>query len=210
MIAMAEQLLRLSAAAVAVRKVLMWKHVCLVVLVSSSAFADPMPEPRVRQGLELGGGLQGGHMACESQNGKCDGFAAAGGGNLQASWFTNPKLGLTADAWVMAHTESNLTFSHYINTLGVKWRPVPALTLQGGVGVAHAAFSYSGIMLGTSRNAFAVMAGASYDVVRGRRWALSIDARFGDAFYGDANHDGVADVKASNVGVGAGLTFFNF
>ena len=126
---------------------------------TSTAFAqggEPVPDmARPRVGLELGGGVWGGHMSCESENGSCSGLAAAGGANLEASWFFNPHFGITADAWVMAHTESSFTLAQYINTIGVKWRPISILTLHAGVGEAHATFRFSNLIVGDSDNAAA-------------------------------------------------------
>lgn len=168
----------------------------LVSLSTSSARAE-------RLGLELSGGLQGGHMACESPSSRCNGLSAAFGGNLDAAWFLTPTLGVSADVWVLSHGDDDMTVAHYINTLDLKYRPVPELTLQAGIGAAHATFHRSNGDTRTSKTGFGVMAGASYELLHGPKWALSVDARFGSGFYD-------MDVKASNVGVGLGLTFFNF
>jgi hypothetical protein len=166
--------------------------------------------PVTRVGLELGGGVWGGKMYCESQNGKCNGFSAAGGINLEGSWFFTPALGITLDVWPMAHTENAVTITHVISTVGIKWRPLPMLTLQAGIGDAHATFSFANVTVGTTDDAAAVMAGISLDIVRGRRWALAIGARAGTGFYGDANNDGKADVTARSTGIGAEFTAFGF
>lgn len=171
-------------------------------------------EPRSsRVGLELGGGLQVGKIYCESENGGCNDFTEAGGANLNIAYFLSPAFGLTADLWAMSHVEDNFTFTHYVNTIGVKWRPVPILTLQAGIGEAHATLDYDGFVAtrAESDDAFAIMGGVAVDIVRGRRWALSLEARFGNGFYGgDKNNDGKADVVGRNVGVGAGFTVFGF
>jgi hypothetical protein len=165
---------------------------------------------RPRVGLELGGGLWAGKMYCDSQNGKCNGLAAAGGINLEAAWFFTPALGITLDIWPMAHTESDVTITHVISTVGVKWRPVPMLALQAGIGDAHASFSFANVTVGTTEDAAAAMVGISLDIVRARRWALSIAARAGTGFYGDANNDGKADITAHSTGIGAEFTAFGF
>jgi hypothetical protein len=121
-----------------------------------------------------------------------------------------PQLGITLDVWAMAHTENAVTIEHVISTVGIKWRPVPILTLQAGVGDAHANFKYANITVGTSDDAGAIMGAVDIDIVRGHRWALSIGARAGTGFYGDANNDGKADITARNVGVGAQLVAFGF
>jgi hypothetical protein len=180
-------------------------------LVTTTAFAEPLP-PRV--GLELGIGLQGGKIYCEAQNGFCDNFTEAGGANLSASWFFSPTLGLTADLWAMTHREDDFTFTHYVNTIGIKWRPVPIVTLTLGVGAAHATLDYRGVLIAgraTSEDAPAIMGAASIDVIRSRRWALSVEGRFGNGFYGDDDdNDGEADIVGRNVGLGAAFSVFGF
>jgi hypothetical protein len=168
------------------------------------------PDPRV--GLELGFGLQAGHIACESEGDFCEDFTEAGGLNLNVSYFLSPTFGLALDLWGMAHTEDDFTFSHYVNTVGIKWRPVPILTLSAGIGSAHASLKYDGVFEAeaTTEDAFAIMGAASLDLIGGRHWALSVEARFGNGFYGDDNDNGTADVVGRNVGVGLGLTFFRF
>lgn len=174
------------------------------------AYSEGGPGPRV--GLELGFGLQAGHIACESEGDFCDDFTEAGGLNLNAAYFLSPTFGIALDLWGMAHTENDFTFSHYVNTIGIKWRPVPILTLSAGIGSAHATLEYDGLFEAqtTSEDAFAIMGAASLDLIRGRHWALSVEARFGNGFYGDENDNGTADIVGRNVGVGLGLTFFRF
>jgi hypothetical protein len=177
---------------------------------AQSAYSEGGPGPRV--GLELGFGLQAGHIACESEGDFCDDFTEAGGLNLNAAYFLSPTFGIALDLWGMAHTEDDFTFSHYVNTIGIKWRPVPILTLSAGIGSAHASLKYDGAFQAeaTSEDAFAIMGAASLDLIRGRHWALSVEARFGNGFYGDANDNDTADVVGRNVGIGLGLTFFRF
>ncbi len=183
----------------------------LAVLVASTAIAHA--EPPKRLGLELGFGLQAGKIFCESEGNFCNDFTEAGGLNLNGAYFLTPTFGLTADLWAMSHRDGDFTFTHYVNTVGVKWRPVPILTLTAGIGAAHATLDYHGVIAAraTSDDGFAIMGAAAVDVVRSRRWALSVEARFGNGFYGeDKNNDGHADVTGRNVGVGAGFTFFGF
>ncbi len=182
----------------------------LLCALPSLAAADPLP-PRV--GLELAGGLQVGKIYCNSDNGFCNDFTEAGGANLNAAYFLSPKFAIMADAWAMTHREDNFTFTHYVNTIGVKWRPLPILTLTAGIGAAHAKLDYHGLISGTatSDDGFAILGAAAVDVVRSRRWALSIEARFGNGFYGDdKNNDGTPDVVGRNVGLGAAFTVFGF
>jgi len=184
-------------------------------LAAGTAHAQPgahASAPRLRMGLELGVGLQVGQISCESEGDFCNDFTEAGGLNLNAAYFVNPRLGIALDLWGMSHTEDNFTFTHIVNTVGVKWRPIPILTLSAGVGAAHAQAQYNGVVLATARSedAFAVMGAASLDVIRARRWALSVEGRFGTGFYGDDNDNNTADVVGRNAGLGAGFTFFGF
>jgi hypothetical protein len=164
-----------------------------------------------RTGLELALGLQGGKIYCEGQMGQCDGFTEAGGGNLSASYFWSPTLGVALDLWAMSHRDDGFTFTHYVNTVALRWRPLEILTLSGGIGSAHASLSHDSTQLGIrSGDAFAIMGAASVDVIRSRRWALAVEARFGNGFYGDEDEDGMADIEGRNVGVGAHFAVFGF
>lgn len=184
-----------------------------VAIATSPARAQPMGyearHPRV--GLELGAGLQAGNLFCESENNNdCNGVTAAGGLDLQAGWFTSPRIGIVLDLWTMAHTENNFTIAQYINTVGIKIRLAPILYVQGGIGAAHASLSYGNLIASRSDDAFAIMGAVGLVLLRGHRFDLSIELRGGNGFYGDKNHDGQADTVARNTGVGAQLTFFDF
>jgi len=194
-------------------KSLSWLVSSSVLLAASVAAAQPAPLPP-RIGLELAGGLSVGEIQCESAGGFCNSVTEAGGIVLNAAYFVNEKLAVTGDFWVLSHRGDDFTFNHYVNTVGVKWRPFPILTLQAGLGAAHATLDYRGFFASgraTTEDAFAVMAAVAVDVVRGRRWALSLEARFGNGFYGDdEDNDGEADIVGRNVGVGANFTVFGF
>lgn len=187
--------------------------VSLAILLTTTAALAEAPTRPPRVGLELGGGLQAGKIFCESEGNFCNNFTEAGGLNLNGAYFLSETFGLTADLWAMSHRDGDFTFTHYVNTVGVKWRPAPILTLTAGIGAAHATLDYHGLIVAraTSDDGFAIMGAAALDVVRSRRWALSVEARFGNGFYGnDKNNDGHPDVTGRNVGVGAGFTFFGF
>ena len=188
--------------------------VCALSLVPALAHAQEPASPyapRPRQGLELALGLQGGEIQCESQMGQCDGFTEAGGANLNASYFFNPSFGIALDLWAMSHQDDGFTFTHYVNTAGVRWRPLPILTLSAGIGEAHASLNHDNTNLEVeSDDGFAVMGAASIDLIRSRRWALAVEARFGAGLYGDEDEDGMADVVGRNVGLGAHFAVFGF
>jgi hypothetical protein len=161
-----------------------------------------------RVGFELDIGLQGGEINCSSPNGECDGFVEAGGLDVGGTYMFTPKLGINGQVWVMAHSNDGWRLSQIISTVGVELRPVPILSLQLGVGHAHAELSTDrGNLVVGSDDAPAVMLGASLDVVRSRRWVIDVQAKFGQGFYGDRDDDGEADVVARNLGLGAGFTY---
>jgi hypothetical protein len=184
---------------------------CLAMIATSPARAQPSyEEAHPREGLELGGGLQGGNMFCQSANpNDCNGATPAGGGDLQAGWFMSPSLGVVLDLWGMAHTENNFTIAQYVNTVDLKFRLNPILYLQGGIGAAHVTLSYGNLITGQSEDAFAVMGAVGLVVLRGHRFDLAIEGRFGTGFYNQDNN-GQAQTIARNAGIGAQLTFFGF
>jgi len=179
------------------------------VLASAAARAQPAPPPE-RLGLELAVGLDAGNIFCKGQG--CDGFTEAGGLDLNVAYFLRREIGLYLEGWVMAHTESDVTIAHYVNTVGVKWRPFPVITVQVGVGESHATLAYGSSFQNQARtdNAFALMGAAAFDVVRSRTWAVAVEVRAGNGFYGDRDGDGQADTVGRNVGVGATFTYFGF
>ncbi|HUQ05807.1 MAG TPA: hypothetical protein VM261_25070 [Kofleriaceae bacterium] len=171
--------------------------------------AEPRP-PRV--GFEGGFGLYGGEIHCENENGDfCDGVSEAGGIDLHLNYFFNPTLGIFGDVFVMGHTEDDWTLTHSVVTAGLKWRPLPILTLAAGLGSAQARWRYDGIVnLDAETDTVpAVMFAAGLEVLRGKSFALDLQARIGVGFYDeDENNNGEADIKGSNVGFGAALTWF--
>jgi hypothetical protein len=182
-----------------------------VIAIAVPARAQQAAAPPERMGLEVEAGLQAGKIFCNGP--ACDKFMEAGGLNLNASYFVRPDVGLYAELWVMTHTDDDLTFSHFINTLGVKWRPVPVITIQAGVGQAHATIDYSGFFgnhQASTDNAFAVMGAASLDLVRSHSWAIAFEIRGGTGFYGNNNSNPDDNTTGRNVGVGGTFTYFGF
>ncbi|MBK9035561.1 MAG: hypothetical protein IPL61_30610 [Myxococcales bacterium] len=173
--------------------------------------SQPPPPPRV--GWEFGLGLYGGEINCENENGDfCDGVTEAGGFDLHASYFFGPRLGAYVDVWPMFHSEDNWTFTHNVVTVGVKYRPVPILTLTAGVGSAQARLRYKiGGLQGDAETdvVSAVLFAAGLEVLRGRRFAVDLQARAGIGFYSeDNNGNGDPDVVGRNLGLGAAITWF--
>lgn len=169
------------------------------------------PAPRV--GWEAGAGLYGGDISCENENGNfCDGVTEAGGIDVHVNYFLSPRLGLFGDVWPMVHTDDDFTFTHNIVAFGAKYRPVPILTLGVGLGSAQARLRYKlGPLEGEAKTKVvgAFFASAAVEVLRGRKFALDVQARIGVGFYDDDdNNNGEADIKGRNVGLGAAVTWF--
>jgi hypothetical protein len=177
--------------------------------------AEPPPPPRV--GIEFGFGLYGGDISCENTSdanlaGLCEGVSEAGGIDLHANYFFNPKLGIFVDVFPMVHQDDNFTLTHTVASVGAKWRPVPILTLAGGLGSAQARWKFKGIFSNIEAQTDTVPAlflSAAVEVLRGKSFALDLQARIGVGFYDeDEDNDGEADIKGQNVGFGAAITWF--
>ncbi len=178
---------------------------------TASAQSAPPPLPE-RIGFEAGFGLYGGEINCENENGEfCDGVTEAGGIDLHANYFFNPTLGVFFDVFPMVHTEDDWTFTHTVVTAGVKWRPAPIFTLAGGIGSAQARLRYEGILNIDAKTDTvpAILLSAAIEVLRGRSFAVDVQARVGVGFYEeDENNNGEADIVGRNVGFGAAITWF--
>lgn len=172
---------------------------------------QPPPPPGPRVGWELGVGLYGGEINCHNENGDfCEGVTEAGGIDLHVNYFFRPDLGAYFDVFPMVHSENNWTFTHNVVTAGVKWRPVPILTLTAGVGSAQARLRYETLGLQAETDVVgAALFAAGLEVVRGRTWAIDVQARAGIGFYSeDKNGNGDPDIVGRNLGVGAAITWF--
>ncbi|HVV82070.1 MAG TPA: hypothetical protein VHE35_03280 [Kofleriaceae bacterium] len=171
----------------------------------------PAPLP-ARVGWEGGVGLYAGDIDCNDQvHGACGSFNDAGGIAGHLTYMFRPGIGMTLDVWPMVHHEDNFTFTHTVATLGVTLRPVPILALGVGLGNAHATAHWDGFVDVDARSADApaVLFSAGLDVVRGRTFAVAVEARAGIGFYGDdKDDDGNPDIVGRNLGVGAAITWF--
>jgi hypothetical protein len=96
-------------------------------------------------------------------------------------------------------------------TAGLKWRPAPIFTFAGGIGSAQARLRYDGIINIDSKTDTvpAIFLSAAVEVLRGKSFALDLQARLGVGFYEeDENNNGEADIVGRNVGFGAAMTWF--
>jgi len=185
-----------------------------VIAVPTIATAQPNSDERpARVGFEGGFGIYGGEINCSNSDGNelCDGITEAAGLDLHLNYFFSESIGIYADVWPMVHTEDNWTFTHNVVTVGVKVRPAPILTLAAGVGSAQARVSYEvGPFEGEKKSevAPAVFVSAAVEVLRGRSFALDLQARGGLGFYGSDENDTSPDITGRNLGLGAALTWF--
>lgn len=186
----------------------------LFALVTLAAVAPVAAEPaplRPRVGFEGGFGLYGGEIDCQDQSGEsCGSFNSAGGVDGHLTYMFRPTLGVTFDVFPMFHTENRWTLTHNVVTVGVKWRPLPIVGLTVGVGSAQARLHYDGVVQldSHSDSGGALLFAAAVDVVRGRGFAIDVEARAGIGLYGDSDNDGNADTVARNLGIGAAVTWF--
>src|SRR5262245_40208790 len=149
-----------------------------VALAQENASVPPQ-HPHV--GLFGGFGLHAGNLSCEGNN--CNEFRKAGGFDGHLGWGLNAKLGLVGDFYLMTSSEDNLDITQSIFTVGVRWWIVPILWVQAGVGGASASYHYDGplgLQLEGHTDNVAAFAGAvGFEVLKGRKFALDIEGRFG-------------------------------
>ena len=180
-----------------------------LVSVPTIAAADPDDvDPRV--GLFGGFGIHAGNMSCSGKN--CNTFRKAGGADVHIGWGFNDKLALIGDIYVLTSKEDNLSITQTLATIGVRYWVVPIFWVQGGLGGASAQFSYDAGILGTynahSDNAAAATVAAGFEVVKGRRFALDIEARLGYGFYPGNSTTNEPDDTGRSTSLGVGFTWF--
>lgn len=180
----------------------------MIAFTTSAAMAedDASAFARRRDGFMLGFGINFGEISCAGTG--CDDVTEAVGIDIHLGSMISPRTGLGFDLWAMTHTEDNLTITHAIATLGVQYWLLPRLWVKGGLGVAQAAWKYDGPINLENQTEYvpAIMGAVGYEILVGRSFALDVQLRGGTGFYGDA--DNGTDVQTSNVGIGAGFTWF--
>lgn len=166
--------------------------------------ARHLPE---RGGLLFGFGLGGGQMSCQSDQSEICNATIDGAGSLDAhiGGMISPRLALMGDAWVMYHTENNVTITHTITTLAAQFWVAPRLWIKGGVGGAVARAHYRGILgsVGTRTDSVpGVMIGVGYELLVGRKFALDLQLKGGTGFYKDNQ------VRAKNAALIVGFNWY--
>jgi hypothetical protein len=189
-----------------VRRLLVAMCVLVVVAAAGRARAQPAAPPSLpeRQGLLIGFGLHAGNLSCTSEGDECDGVTEAGGLDFHIGAMVRPRLAVVGEIWPMAHTEDGVTITHVITTVGAQYWVARGLWLRGGIGGAHARFTYDRfvVLSDETETVFAVMAAAGYEILASRRFALDLQLRAGTGFYQDRN------INATNAGVAVGFTWY--
>lgn len=190
--------------------------VLVLVLVSAPAVAAAqenasVPSQHPHVGLFGGFGLHAGNLSCSGDN--CgDEFRKAGGFDAHIGWGLSAKFGIIGDFYLLTSKEENLTITQSIGTVGVRYWIVPILWVQAGVGGASASYRYDGplgfTLEGHTDNVAAVAAAIGVEVVKGKHFALDVEARIGYGFYGDENNDDQPDDTGRSSSLGVGLTWF--
>jgi hypothetical protein len=169
---------------------------------------DPAPDPHV--GLFGGFSLQAGNVSCSGDD--CNKFYKAGGFDGHVGWGFNKSLGLVFDLYVLTAQEGDLSITQGLGTIGVRYWIVPILWVQAGVGGAEASYKYTGIpgftIADHTENAAGFTAAAGFEVLKAKRFALDVEARFGYGVYGDNNNDGHPDNTGRSTSLGVGFTWF--
>lgn len=168
--------------------------------VATHAIADDGYET-VRDGLTFGVALGGGNLGCSDDG--CEDFEGSGSFDLHIGGMSSESLAVLFDAWWMVHSEDDLTVSQGILTGGVRVWPVQHFWLQGGLGVARAAYEYDGTFFDVEDRSEWVPAfqvGIGVEPIATDNFGLDIALRYGTGFYSDGDnriHSGALTVGAS-------------
>jgi hypothetical protein len=174
-----------------------------IALAPTLAAAQPGAEPlRQRHGLFGGLGLYGGNISCDGSD--CGGFRAAGGAAGHLGYAFTPRLGVVFDAWAMTSKENDVAITFVSATIGLRWWLAPIIWIHGGVGNGHAVISVGGFS-GRGDDVPVGHLGAGIEVVRGRSWALAVEARVAQ---GTSTDEDAGVQTGRSAGVGATLSFF--
>lgn len=190
----------------------------LALAIPAAAQADPYgpsspnyigPVQNQRRGLILGFGVGGGELSCEdiSENGDgpCEGVTEAGSIDFHVGGMLTPRLAILGDVWVMGHTEDNLTVSQTITTAAVQFWVLPRLWIKGGLGGAHARFTYDGLFVDVtdrSQTVPAAMIAAGFEILTKKNFALDVQLKAGTGLYKDE------DTKAQNASLTIGFNWY--
>jgi len=122
-----------------------------------------------RHGLFAGAALWGGNISCNGSS--CGGFRSAEGASGQLGWSFTPRLSLLFDLWAMTSSKNDTSVTFVTSTIDARYWLMPALWVQGGIGVGHATI-HAGDLAKVGDNVPVGEVAAGYDFVRGRSWAL--------------------------------------
>lgn len=157
-----------------------------------------------REGITFGGGIGGGHIACEREGGRCEDLNGAVGLDLHVGGMLNPRVALVLDAWGMRHAEDDATFSQGMLTAGVRVWPLRVLWLGAGIGAARTSWQYDAEVVtleDRSESVPAVMGAIGVEIISTPRLAVDLSLRAGTGFYED-------ETKVRNVSLGIGISAF--
>lgn len=178
--------------------------------ISSAALADEYTpsEDAERRGIMIGIGLNGGHIAFNSEDGGNESLNESYGAELHIAYMLGKKLAISFDGWAMQHqTEtlvSDATITHVIATVGPQYWVLPRMWIRAGFGYAryHRVDDVAiiGEVEGESENVPGLALGLGLEVISGKNFAIDIQMRGATGFYENAN--------ASNLGLGVGFTWF--
>ncbi len=188
----------------------------LLLLLAPPARAQPGPPPPppgadFRKGLNIGFGVGGGSMSCETVGDTggesvCDAtIDEAGSIEFHIGLMIRPRLSLNGEIWVMGHTENNLTITNAITTIGATLWLMPRLWVRGGVGGAVARWDYKGPLIEVgdkTESVPAVMGAIGFEAYSKPHFAIDVELRGGTGFYKEDQ------AKSHNVALAAGFTWY--
>lgn len=158
----------------------MSKYGWLLAVVVGCALASPA-EAVERQGLVIGFSLGGGVITCDG----CDNLGSFGA-DFHIGGMIGDRLAVLGEGYVLAHPEDGSTLSSTIGAGALQFWPSETFWIKGGAGVGQLEVD-SGKFSLRSESAFAVMAAAGVEVVRGHTFVLDVQGRWGTTFFSDGS-----------------------
>ena len=171
------------------------------ILATSAAHAQPgvmQQLPPQRHGVFFGGSLTGGEISCDGDS--CGGFREAGGGALQIGYMLSPRFGLLVDAWAQTSRDDDVALTFITTTVNARFWLARILWVQAGLGNGHAQLDV-GPFAGRSDNVPVGQLAAGIELVRGRNWALDLQAKVAQGSETDDDGDAVQTGRSSGIGV---------
>jgi hypothetical protein len=146
--------------------------------------------------------LWGGNISCNGSS--CGGFRSAGGASGQLGWSLTPRLSVLFDLWAMTSSKNDVSVTFVTSTVDARYWVLPALWVQGGLGVGHATI-HNGDRASVGDNVPVGELAAGFDFVRTPHWAVDASLQVAQGTTTKANGD---STTGRSTGLGVHLTWY--